>query len=593
MASWANAPNEILFKIFNHLPSSGVRQCQLTCHGWSEAGQKTLYTVIHLSTANQATSFAHTIVGSPAMPGGHVRELDLGNVFTPHLNLWDSLDLFTKLVENCPNVEVVSLVKPFPSFYARLLYEYYDGHWRSLTSIPHPKAGTDIECYNYVIVALRDTINEITLCDQLTYSTMENVYKVQYNALARRINEFVELKVLKIKTHTNKCLSEFDTMIDDCPDLTSLDVTLFALEPYSPSNQQIDYKEIERNSRICRLDIDAVLHPDTIFKYIYEKFTGLKVLNINPACDKRTLHLMEQSKLTIKDENLVYLCNLIAKLPSYTISNLYIENVVAVLRMIMEKVIDCELKIKYVDEGLMTQEPNARLNLCKKDTRSNPYIELLFPAKDRAQVLHHSQLLEEIGGKLKALTINMKHKCKSVTEIQNSYLLDMVKGYHLDHMFRTCPSLGYLTIEGAHFVACNPNVGINESIETLHLVGCRLSPFTFYQFSVRLPSLKALVIDGSAFPTASTGREKQQNKLLIDMPYSSFEKIHFLSEKIPKEGIYVKVCTMTSEKYFKGSYDGLQLISAKLFNSLQLNVTKRFEIRCRNIKCLSFRKKTF
>ncbi|KAI8979046.1 hypothetical protein BDF20DRAFT_835112 [Mycotypha africana] len=635
--AWQNLPVEILRKIFSNL-STEAKECQLTCRHWYEEARKRLYYSVKLESTFQATLFVRSLISSTVehkqsseylqdqqgygenhqqevtmsfirntnfakarrpryhkeqklleeeskdIVGKYVRRLYLKHIFSPHLRHWDAYDVLSNLVTYCPYTEeVILLDKPFRNFWVKLMSVRYEGYWQCLKRVSYPYRENEIEFYLLAILACRHTIEDILLCDQLTNrprGDADYIYEKEYYQVASKLHEFTNLKTLTVKRHTHESIMKFNDMIDACPLLTELSITLYnsrSMQPIVSFQNYSHPNNFMERKQISYLKLETVLSQD-VLSYIMKKFTSLRCLKLNMECDEANVGWMRKLHTNYNIDLIDQFIDYLRSITSYGIDHLYIRNIEDMLcRCHIGKEHTLEIRYdhdtKRHDEEDMDNKPRHRFRLVKEEEESSSLATVFYPACHVD--LPHIKIVDKCGEHLELLTLDMRqwsnynytriqrllagqrstspnatsvsvstlphvntlpnnesHESPEEMRQQNqeaSGMDQIMYNYHLDRLFRACTSLKRLNLIGLFLLDFDPYLSINQSIEHLSLHLCYIYIPIFYQLSVRLPQLKSLTVNGWYFvePDGKAHIQTHHN-FQIDMPYTAFEQISWL-----------------------------------------------------------------
>ncbi|KAI9487006.1 MAG: hypothetical protein EXX96DRAFT_551486 [Benjaminiella poitrasii] len=648
---WDLLPAELLEKVFYYLSNHSVIHCQLTCKQWAKIAQPHLYKEVTLSTLN-IEKFKRTILSSTNNNtiGMLVKKINLINednaLFDP-LRYGEYFNVIPTLSVQCPHVESLNVSKTSFSFWLDLNNARDNNYWPRLKEIPYPMEVDGIYYYTKMVLGLRGSIKNILLCDQLNYvenaiiiddnrqHSHSSLYRSEYVLLKRELSSFLHLTKLIIRVHTNESIQDFDSVFEDCPLLKNLSVTLYYFDPAkhvegeeeagNDEEEEPCLTDIVPRPNVAILDFISTIHSSKDYLYIMYKFPSLRRLYINFGCDERTTRLVKRSRPMLSKQLIKNLLNYIIKIEDCRLDNIYTSNFTETVYHLMttagENVIYSPLEIIYENDNLneIHHEDAAYLRLCtiKKelDNKTLPFQELNTTNKQKKSVhftivfkadtdefaLPHVNLLNEIGHttSLIRLELDMKQKRACRFMADNTDFINMISGYYLDHLFRTCISLKYLVLRGAFLLDCDPNTDISQSIEHLILSHCRIHPPVLYQLSIRLPLLKTITLDCWEFVTVDgrNSTEYIEQFLMVDMPYTSLNTIRWISDDKKKSMgnvFYLRICTMIKEVYYRGDRSELHTTSAQAYRqSMSRETTMTFCIRCKDIKVFSLYHKGF
>ncbi|KAI7897887.1 uncharacterized protein BX663DRAFT_526811 [Cokeromyces recurvatus] len=638
---WDLLPAELLEKVFNYLSYDSISQCQLTCKQWAKVAQPQLYKQVTLSTCN-IEKFKHTIQSSAI--GMLVKKINLNNknnsLFNP-LQYGEYFNVIPTLSVHCPFIESFNISHTSLSFWFNFKNARDSNYWPRLKEIPYPMEANEIEYYTQIALGLRDSLESLLLCDQLSYAEDNHLslYRAEYDALKKELSSFHRLKKLFIRMHTHESIEDIDSVFEDCLSLKILNVNLYYSNPTTTTTitistshplpfeeeEEMCFTHIVPSPTIFSLELNSVIHTNRVYPYIMHKFPSLRRLYVNVACDDRTRQLMRLTKPKFSKEFIEHLYHYISNIEDCYLDNLHVSNITETIYhwlMTARRDNNRTLRIMYENDRLNeVHHENAthlRLYTTKEDEtvdfqENNHPLEregmmmvklaVIFRADVDEFSLPHIELIDKIGhtSSFTTLDLDMKQKrvCRFMADNNNDFL-NMISGYYLDHLFRTCTSLRTLILRGAFLLDCAPNTDTSQSIEHLILSRCRIHPPVLYQLSIRLPLLKTLSFYCWEFVTVDgrNSTEYIEQSLMVDMPYSSLHTIRWISDDDQRRNMadvfYLRVCTIRKESYYRGDQNRLYLTSAQAYrHSMSRETTMTFYIRCKDIKIFSLYHKGF
>ncbi|OBZ88820.1 hypothetical protein A0J61_03130 [Choanephora cucurbitarum] len=583
MAKWNNLPVEILEAVLKGSSKTDVLQCQLTCRSWEKSCIKIAYKQVNLFSPSRIDAFVRTIRTSTKMHGVYVTDLFLGNHFGTTMKDWDPLNQFNMLVKFCPNVEVILLMPPCIAFYQQVMRERFDGNWKKLRAINSPNKPEELEYYNAIIMTMQEKVTFITIGDQTVYGPDKSQPEL-YNKMLSNLENFNNLKQLNIVYHTNKGITQYDSIIDACSTLNEINIVLYPLTE-SVDLGEDDYQEIQPNTNITKLNIKQVIHSERTIGYIMEKFTKAEILHINDKYENVPLLDLVVQAPTYSGDFLDRFCTYLKARKFIRADNLFAQNMDEVVHYLTTHLCDFELRIPLTihdfSDGLAFT--SISLNILNQFR----FISLNCVTGDTS--LPFLNVLDQGGRDLRKLLItNEGVSYPDRVRLQRDFN-ELVTGAYLDRLFEACVNLKHLTLEKMVLIYCREQAAINRSIRHLLLKDCSIYGPIFYQLSVRLPELRILTVENWK-NTNPDGRKKADRRLnfFFDMPYTAFDYLCLKCDDSPEKEVhplfYVKLSTIEGEFYFKGSSYTLDFISAAVFRT-QVSSTKTLTIQIR-CKCL-------
>jgi hypothetical protein len=600
MSSWPNLPLELLIQVLKRIDRRDIIQCQLVCRSWIRATQVALYRDSVLTSLDQATGFLSTIVSSPSYPGKHVQSLTLSkDLFTEQLSVWDPLNLFTSLVEYCPNLEILKLERTFKPFWVRLLHERNSGNWTLLKNIPMPMVESEIEYYVYAAISLKDTLETLQICDALSSNIIGAPHDLEFKTLAKRLKDFKSLISLDIKHHTEKKLIEMDALIEDCQSLKELNVALYPtqVQPVNSESETVTeevLQMIKPRPKITKLTVTTAIKSESTFKYIMRKFPSLSSFFFNETTTKKTQKLMKANRFRMSNEVIDQLIEYLSKIRTYTVSFLYIDNISKFIGSLAESDLIrlSRLAVCYDVDDMNDDEldNNPRMKLEKRIATAAPTAIVIYRANCSTPVLPHMRLLEEVGAKLVFLLVDLGKRVEYMEQemmIPGSNVERSLKGYFVDQALQACKKLNILRIFGGTLMSCNPDRTINESVKELELLNCKIQAQVLTELAVRMPNLKTLTLRNCEYLTSGGQVIVSRNYVLIDTPYASLQRLRWMGpaeHTTTADHFLIKISTPSGEQYYKAN-ERLLRCGVDDYNSvLRKKEYLKFHIRCTSIE---------
>jgi hypothetical protein len=160
------------------------------------------------------------------------------------------------------------------------------------------------------------------------------------------------LKKLRILRHTNNSsIIDYDSIIEDCPKLISLQLNIY---------QKTEYPTTDKNTKQIRPSLDTItprygiktlkmnweiIRDDEILTYMMRKFPNLNQLHIYSCANIRqknysdtpSLMFNEKQPCEISEEAMVNFFKYLAKIPSVKVELAFGGNIMLVLRKFMQE----------------------------------------------------------------------------------------------------------------------------------------------------------------------------------------------------------------------------------------------------------------
>ncbi|KAI8092325.1 uncharacterized protein B0P05DRAFT_525806 [Gilbertella persicaria] len=465
--------------------------------------------------------------------------------------------------------------------------ERYEGNWKYLNMLQYPFDDKEIESYNYTVLAIRDTVKQLMICDSLS-NAAPNFHTNQFSMMMNKLNEFKQLNKLDIRNHTNSPLTELDSMLDKCVQLEDLSITLhpidLASEPFSQETSQVNVKKLKPMKSVKQLTLNMLLNSQDALPYVMYKFPNAKHLNINYFYVFSQLGVEQEPKPFYTTEFLRAFSAYLQQMESVHIDDIQAQNLLDVVRCLQANANEIRLVVDVLFEEEFTGSSIDTLGI---KLGFKPVPRMNYVSKIGNHSLNFLNILRETANVLTSLKI----ECSKLDEpdfiSQDMDFRHLYYGYFLDDIFTSCPKLKSLTLNDTTLMKLNPEAGINHSIETVKFFLVRFDLHVLFQLSVRLPVLKYLTID----IWSNCGSEGQHipdsnNHYFVDMPYTSFNTFSFLDEhRRYSDQFFMRLCTTKGEKYYIGSRDRLAESDYRVYNEAKVvKSLLSFDIRCRSIK---------
>lgn len=554
-------PFELLTFIFSHLAKSDILQCQLTCKSWHEASTKHLYSKVVINTDDKSFLFVRTLLNSFHL-GNYVQDIFTEKLFRTKTDgtFWDQRRLLNTLIKQCPNLSVINADDPDLSFYARILYAASQGQLSRLCVLPFPYSSS-LESYIYTALLFKSSLTTIVLQDNERYFGPDLNQLEAYQTLKDQIHEFEHLEDLGFYYLSNKRLSQFDEIIEDCPNLKRITIEL---DSEDERGQIVNFEGvINPRPDINELECNWEQIDDGIqLRYVVRKFPNLKSLTVrNENADRFTaIHIA-------CDDLIMFLCYAVV-IPSFSmIININKQQLSKVWFELM-KVDDKFRDITFEYVSIYDEIGEIDLKFDSKTT------EISFPFDEDEVELAHINFFSKVGSMVRTLNIQGS---------MGSSRWDIF--YDIDWIFQTlqlCPSLHALTISGCPY-KIQPNYRLSQHPQVRNLFIDRInredSTEFFKQLSLSFPNLACLRL--SYFGNRINKRDldvifmpnSRLDMLVLDnLPFSR----HYECTTIE---FYIKLDLDTGLKFFKcNSQTGVLAVDELHYNLSKTN--DRIEINC-------------
>lgn len=564
MPNWNSTPVEILVNIIQFAFRAEESnwefklQCLLISKHWSMASRKVIYKVVDLSGKDHDKFIAAMFNSSN---GSLVRDLHLD------ANLSHKLEsTLGQLLKACPNlITMQSLSGLSGSFFTRLLLELYTtGNGSKLRKLPifDSSSNESIRGYGYVALALKNTLEEIMLCDGPVANP-----SFEQDETVDRLEEFTKIRHAQLYFHSSTSIYQLWRKIHQCPSVSTMDIIY--LKNKLTYQSDIDVAEPFNLDQAPNITELTFLSPLTVtvklLQYIIHLFPNLCVLDFeisqhkNPI-DTDFLTVAQRHGHQISSELWIQFLDYIVLLKEKCrIVSLFIKEYAEVFAHFPKLAENLEIVYgpnknigPYFD--IMYNDPNELLSYLGGRHTCNDYSRRLVfncHSTNFNGGLPHESLLPIYGPMLKALSIKILPVRNYVSPGGSTYNR-MADGYLFNPIFKHCQVLDTLLVSTGTFNYLDLNsVKATQCLEMIQFDDCTFGQDFLIELSTMLPDRVEFLL----FMQCSINSYKNMintNFSMIDMPYTSFGCLlwkHHTSTHI--ETLYFKIMKKSRTLCFK------------------------------------------
>lgn len=563
-------PFELLTLTFSNLSERDILQCQLTCKNWHEASVNQLYSKIHVNTEDKSRLLVRTLSNTSRL-GNCVQNIYTDMLFKTKTDetFWDQPKLLNTLIKHCPNLLEIEASEPDLSFYTRVSYAATQGQLSRLSDLPMPNSAS-LESFIYTALLFKSSLTTMTLQDSDSYFGPDLDESEAYQTLKDQISEFENLQALEFFSYkSNKRLSDYDAMIEDCPHLKSIAIDLY------PVNEQEEIKKFEGviNPRpyVHKLECNWSLIDDgSQLSYMIQKFPNLKTLLVT----NESIPGLPTNRLICDD--LIKFFYYTLAIPNFCMGSNINKQLLAKVWTDLMKIDDKFKKVTF-DLDYFSDERETVNLIIDSET-----VFIYFTLFEDDVELPFINFLSEAGNMISSINIQGTHPDALGIE---RWVLHHKTLTHMDWVFqalRLCPLLQELTIPGymckiqrRDQISQHPQVRnlsikrISNEVISLHF---------FEQLSFSLPNLKYFRL------SYSNNKNNNYDPGVVCMPNARLDM--FVCDLLPfyygdqeNNDFYLKLKTETGVKFYeRNSQTGILAIDEQQYN--RSSTKFRFEITC-------------
>ncbi|KAI8077900.1 uncharacterized protein B0P05DRAFT_614991 [Gilbertella persicaria] len=600
MLLWTELSKEVLEITFEYLSLRDLKQCQLVCQKWSEIAQKTMYTNVQINTFDQMVRFVWSLKYSHFVPGKHLRRLSMNITFLDFARLHAKF-MLTNLTLFTPCLEAIELSETCLSFWMWLKHEWDKRHLSNLGFISYPSNEYELECYNSLALGIRSSLKNLLVCDYL-YPLYLQPSSQRYNFLVDHLSEFTQLEQLKIIHHSTYTLHKLDSTLDAV--LKQLKSVEILLCPERESTMMLKKNDDDKMTttaitpalNVTYLSMDISDYTEKELVYIMNKFPNVNQLELKTDLALYK-NLIDEEKYPTPVLGLKILKQFSAFLSGtkrFCIQNINISNIVYLTCQLMNAIVDGDLSLQVTSENC-TEIIKYKISNIIYEKDAPPNKALLMKSYCITHFISH--FLSEIAPQLNELTIQCTAPRKTANSNDHDEHKRKVFKNYLRFIFDNCVRLKKLKLVNANVIRIGYQTKLNNSIKTLELDNCSYYERILYHFSVQLPSLNQLVINGlNLVNSHGTYNINSRDFYFFNMPYTCFDMITLISSThlVSNNLFYIKLYREAGDTYYRCEKDCIQTSKAgEYYGSLTKRHTLCIHIRCKEIKKINIISSSF
>ncbi|GAA5803020.1 hypothetical protein HPULCUR_008495 [Helicostylum pulchrum] len=428
------------------------------------------------------------------------------------------------------------------------------------------------------------------VADQTYNHVSESIYEQEYEALAKRLNEFPKLKELVLMKQSNGASIDcFDhLLVKD----TLEHVTLKLYGKPLLSVESLDLSKVAPLPRVSDLIISCLPANDDSLLYIMYKFGALKniVFDLTGQIYKLEgnfiMHDIDEPSHFYSPPVVAKFLQYIMNIPFYRLDRFYICNSLQVLDHMPTTTLET-LKIRYAEREEYELYADMSIDLrCDGTTTKDFLTQPKSPVEFR--ILNeeiHTCFIDLFGCHIKRLHL-----------IETPVFEPQGKGHYLDQIFLFCNKLEVLVLSSHAIQQCNPMFRRSRSITQLSLRSMVIANQIFPELSVRLPLLSRLILWNCSYSDYN-GKPKKNRQVMIDMPYTSLTSLvicYLFEYKEQRHDVLFKICTLNGEKFFNVIINGtngneaLELDNILYKSLLAATLTVNYVIHAKSVDAIDF-----
>ncbi|KAI9347073.1 hypothetical protein BD770DRAFT_395848 [Pilaira anomala] len=539
-------PLEVLMLTFGFLETEDLVQCQLTNKEWYEASVELLYSKVFVYHRLALEKYVRTI-SSSARLGSHLKSLYTEYVFLTFGMTNEKLndhELLEVIIRQCPNILELSHWKEDVSCWEQITQAVIQGRLSHLQRLPSPTSKT-LEHYLCVALLLKKTLAWLAAVDDFFDYGSDLKYSKFYQKLLDQVKEFKNMKCFDLVYESNKLLSDFDTLIEDCPNLERLSLT------FCPSKEERRILSEPKKAiviprpDICELRCEWwIIESENQIRYLMQKFPKLRWLYVMfGEFGRRTG--VTRCPLNVLLEFLHY----VIAIPKFFVE---VEVRRHDLANIWNNLIDADDRFKDVAIDYFTNFQSRDINNLKLTTKlSTIHFALNIRDIESPQIMFFS----EVGSRIRSLRI------ENLSWLHSSSAVHRKLSKRLDwifHILQLCPSVQELSMYGNIYKIPATNDGVPQHTEvkkvTVFNVNLPTKSVAFLEYlSFKLPNMNQLYL------TCDSDRNEFPKPVKINMPNTSLDVLtwrdvpsNYLIES--ELEVYIKLkTTSTGIKFYLGN----------------------------------------
>ncbi|KAI8054952.1 uncharacterized protein B0P05DRAFT_591502 [Gilbertella persicaria] len=363
-------------------------------------------------------------------------------------------------------------------------------------------------------------MKQLIISDKLSdISSYVNVYP--YKKMLSRLGDFPQLEKLAIKRFTSSALTELDSFLDRCARLNELSITLYP----SLSDHKLKTTQIKQIQGITRLEINALLYSEDVLCYIVNKFPNVKHFKLNTVQENNVTWSARQNKPFLSLKTLERFAAYLKNMQTFDVDNLFLQNLSKAIPILQTKTANDDLTLEFT----FTNGCQNKLQLVGG---SNPSHDMRLILKIVEHTTSLLNAVREITGSLVKLEI-ICHKMPLIDYTEaNEDFKRFWHGYFLQDIFESCHHLHRLLLAKTTLAKLSPDLGIQDSIQTLGLIKVEYYPPALSELSRCLLRLQLFSIyDFTVCDQDGTVMDSSENNFFIKVPHTYLKGMIFGSSK--------------------------------------------------------------
>ncbi|RCI04706.1 hypothetical protein CU098_010999 [Rhizopus stolonifer] len=582
MSTWSSLPSELLLHIFRQLDGRDALRCQLVCREWSNMAQQAAYASVRISKTHRLHKFVRTLSTAPSLPGNYVKTLTINHVdfndsediesetdsdtdsdidFSINNEKREDLeDMFYTLAQYTPWLENLQSNHTTRLFWLLVMQLRYEQHWTHVTQLPKPSNTDDTQHYRGAVLALRDTIKDVTLLDASAWGSKKQDKK-QHNLFIKALAEFKQLKTLRFELDMNCSLVKLNNIIDA---FSTMEYLLIE------SKENFTSKAVEfisTNTTLRRIDLKGYMIAPEFLVYLVTKFSDLKQLEIK--ADKCSFH----DNLSTKDRQ--ELAQFLLSLDQCEVRNMECNDMHHFIRTLKDEHRCGSLTVAVYLKKAEEDQVNYLSTLIKYNRKAPFHSQVRLTVYNDMLSGPLSTILSDYGETIDELQIKGV-VCFSSDNTNRNPRLD------LQEVLTACIKLERLELSDLHFT--DLHLMQTSPIQSLSLSSCTFRPTVFQDISKCLPQLSALqIVYSNILDIDGKNMTKNMSHVYFDMPHTAFESFSFVMSGDTNPSLF-KVTQETGVMYYKcREYNMIDATSEQYYQAHQHHL-RTFHLQCKSAK---------
>lgn len=577
-------PLEVLMIIFKYLKPIDLLQCQLTSKEWYTASIDRLYSEIELHTGEKARLYARTISNSSHL-GNHLKIIHTEWLFSigRFTEQWDEHDILNLISRKCPNLLKLNSVEQELSFWIRLSHAASQGHFSHLQLLPCSNT-RNLESYLFTALQFKSSLRHLSISDKELCHGIDLKSLGVYQTLLDQIGEFKSLQTFTLAYQSDKQLTHFNDLIEDCPHLQEVSIVLFPTEDQKMIMEPVGVSVYPRpgiRKLECNWDIISTKNQ---VKYVIQKFPNLQSLKV------KSYYFQSDMPARYCPGAVMNFLRYATSIPEFDIDLEVGEP--DLTNLVLEL-----MKMKYTcgDIGVSFFESRPHQNKVVLKLEATK-LTLWFPLIQENAFVVSSwfKFFSEIGSKIRSIRFDelWEHsRCQddelvyptSVSDDFNEIRID------LDNIFdiiRDSPSvqefvlhLNVFRVTPSSYCVVPPNQKVNK-LTVIDAFDSDVSVLTelLQVVSIQFPNIKQIHLRQDEF----------KGRITIDMSYSHLDLLTWICEDRIYEidasfEVYIRYKSEKRTKFYIGSATGLLPIKSRRYKLEERCDSLCFDITCKSL----------